>query len=244
MPWQTKFAAGIMFRPHCHDEQAKRRMEPAMTDQSQAAALPLDPAVPRRGDGPSKRLYRWTMGLAEKPSAPLWLGVIAFCESSFFPLPPDLILVPMSLARPKRAWLYALICTVGSVLGALLGYAIGALLYDTVGLWLIHLYGYGAKFAQAREFLADKGWLFILLKGLTPIPFKLVTISAGIIRYNLPLFVLLCVITRGLRFLVLAVVLNLLGEPIKRLLERYFGGFMLVLALIIVAGFVVAAKVI
>ncbi len=219
-------------------------MRHAMTDQSHAAALPLDPAIPRRGDGPSKRLYRWTMGLAEKPSAPLWLGIIAFCESSFFPLPPDLILVPMSLARPRKAWLYALICTIGSVLGALLGYAIGALLYDTVGAWLIHLYGYGAKFAQARDFLADKGWVFILLKGLTPIPFKLVTISAGIIGYNLPMFVLLCVITRGLRFLILAVLLNVLGAPIKRLLERFFGIFMLGLASIVVAGFVIGAKVI
>ena len=226
----------------CHDR--ARRMGPAMTDQIQAAALPLDPAIPRRGDGPSKRLYRWTMGLAERPSAPLWLAIIAFCESSFFPVPPDLILVPMSLARPRKAWLYALICTVGSVLGALLGYAIGALLYDTVGAWLIHLYGYGAKFAQAREFLADKGWVFILLKGLTPIPFKLVTISAGIIRYDLPMFVLLCVITRGLRFFFLAVLLNVLGESIKWLLERYFGVFMLFLAAIVVAGFVLAAKVI
>ena len=184
------------------------------------------------------------MGLAEKPSAPLWLGIIAFCESSFFPLPPDLILVPMSLARPKRAWFYALICTVGSVCGALLGYAIGALLYASVGHWLIHLYGYDAKIDDLRHFFAHWGWAFILVKGLTPIPFKLVTIFCGLVAYNLPLFVLLCVITRGLRFLVLAVLLNVLGEPIKRLLERYFGAFMLVLALTIVAGFVIAAKVI
>lgn len=215
-----------------------------MTDQTQAAASPLDPAIARRGDGPSKRLYRWTMGLAEKPSAPLWLGIIAFCESSFFPLPPDLILVPMSLARPKRAWVYALICTTGSVLGALLGYAIGALLYDTIGHWLIHLYGYDAKIAALRTFFAQWGWAFILVKGLTPIPFKLVTIFCGLVAYNLPLFVLLCIVTRGARFLVLAVLLTFFGETIKRLLERHFGAFMFGLALIVVAGFVIAVKVI
>ncbi len=208
------------------------------------AAYPIDPAVARRGDGPMKRLYRWTMSLAETPAAPWALGIIAFMESSFFPVPPDVILVPMSLARPQRAWVYALICTVGSVTGALLGYAIGALLFNTVGTWLIHLYGYGAKFAQARDFLATNGWWFILIKGLTPIPFKLVTISAGIIRFDLPLFIVLCIITRGARFLFLAVLLTYFGEPIKRLLERYFGVFMVILVITVLVGFYVAAKVI
>ena len=227
----------------------------AMSDHSQtmgapprdAAPLdlaPLDPALPRRGDGPTKRLYRWTMGLAETRHAPLALGLIAFAESSFFPVPPDVILVPMSLAQPRRAWVYALICTVGSVAGALLGYAIGALLYGTVGHWLIHLYGYDARIAGLQAFFAQWGWAFILVKGLTPIPFKLVTIFCGLVSYNLPLFVALCAVTRGARFFVLAVLLTLFGEPIKRLLERYFGAFLIVLALTVVAGFVIAAKVI
>ena len=215
-----------------------------MSDHTQAAPLPLDPALPRPGDGPTKRLYRWTMSLAETRYAPLALGIIAFAESSFFPVPPDVILVPMSLARPRRAWLYALICTIGSVTGALLGYAIGALLYGTVGKWLIHLYGYDARIANLRAFFGHWGWAFILVKGLTPIPFKLVTIFCGLVAYNLPLFVLLCAITRGARFFVLAVLLNLFGEAIKGLLERYFGTFILLLALAVVAGFVIAAKVI
>ena len=222
-----------------------------MTDHTQTlssasipAAAAIDPALPRRGDGPSKRLYRWTMGLAETRYAPLALGVIAFTESSFFPVPPDVILVPMSLARPHRAWLYALICTLGSVAGALLGYAIGALLYGTVGKWLIHLYGYDAKIADLRGFFHHWGWAFILMKGLTPIPFKLVTIFCGLVGYSLPLFVLLCAITRGLRFFVLAVLLTLFGERIKSLLERFFGAFVLMLALTVVAGFVIAIKVI
>ena len=215
-----------------------------MTDQSQALLVTVDPPLSRRSDGPTKHLYRWTVGLAEKRFASLALGLIAFAESSFFPVPPDVILVPMSLARPRRAWLYALICTVGSVGGAMLGYAIGALFYGTVGHWLIHLYGYDTKIADLRAFFAHWGWAFILVKGLTPIPFKLVTIFCGLITYNLPLFVLLCAVTRGARFFVLAVLLKLFGEQIKLLLERYFGAFMLVLALVVVVGFVVAAKVI
>ena len=220
--------------------QTRREIEMPMTDLDQT----FDPAIPRPGDSPSKRLYRWTLGLAEKPSAPWALGIIAFMESSFFPVPPDVILIPMSLARPKRAWFYALICTIGSVLGALLGYAIGSILYDTVGQWLIQLYGYGPKVDALRAFFGKWGWAFILVKGLTPIPFKLVTIFSGLVGYNLPLFVLLCAITRGARFLVLAVLLNLFGETIKGLLERFFGLFMVALVLMVFVGFYLAVKVI
>ena len=191
-----------------------------------------------------RRLYHWTLAQAEKPSAPWVLGLIAFAESSFFPLPPDIILVPMSLARPRRAWLYAAICTFGSVTGALLGYAIGALLYNTVGLWLIHLYGYGARVTELKALFAQWGWAVILLKGLTPIPFKIVTITCGLLGYNLPLFVALCILTRGARFFVLAVLLNFFGDTIKGLLERYFGVFMLILVLTVLVGFYIAAKVV
>ena len=215
-----------------------------MSDPSQTAAYPIDPPLRGRGEGPMKRLYHWTLMLAERPYAPWALGIIAFAESSFFPVPPDVILIPMSLARPRRAWFYALICTIGSVAGALLGYAIGALLYNTIGQWLIHLYGYGSRIDSLRTFFAHWGWAFILVKGLTPIPFKLVTIFSGLVGYNLPLFVLLCTLTRGARFLVLAVLLNLFGDTIKGLLERFFGVFMVSLVLIVFVGFYIAAKVI
>ena len=215
-----------------------------MTDPSQTATYPIEGAVRVPHNGPMKRLYRWTLELADKPSAPWALGIIAFMESSFFPVPPDVLLAVMSVAKPRRAWLYALICTVGSVTGALLGYAIGALLYNTLGLWLIHLYGYGAKVADLKALFAQWGWAVILLKGLTPIPFKVVTITCGLLGYNLPLFVLLCTLTRGARFLVLAVLLNLFGDKIKQLLERYFGLFILVLGVTVIAGFVIAARVV
>jgi len=230
-----------------------------MNDPSQTAALP-QPLGEVEGGQPIereellqphpgeekllKRLYHWTMALAEKPYAPWALGLIAFAESAFFPVPPDVILIPMSLARPKRAWLYALICTVGSVAGAVLGYAIGALLYDTVGKWLITLYGYGPKMEAIKLTYAQWGWAVILFKGLTPIPFKIVTITSGLLGYNLPLFVLLCTITRGARFLIEALLMHRFGDAFKTLLERYFGTFVIVLVALVVIGFYIAVRII
>lgn len=191
-----------------------------------------------------QNLYRRTLSLAGSPHASWALGIIAFAESSFFPVPPDTILIPMSLARPKRAWAYALICTLGSVGGAVLGYFIGALLYETVGKWLINLYGYGARVDQFRALYAEWGWAVILLKGLTPIPFKIVTITSGLLAYSLPLFILLSFLTRGARFFFIAVLLKRYGKPINGLLENYFGWFLVILVAAVVAGFWIAARVI
>jgi membrane protein YqaA with SNARE-associated domain len=190
-----------------------------------------------------QKLYRWTLSLAESRHAPFALGAIAFAESSFFPVPPDTILVPMSLARPKSAWYYALICTVGSVAGGLLGYAIGALLFETVGKWLINIYGYGARVEEMKTLYAHWGWAVILFKGLTPIPFKIVTITSGLLAYSLPVFIALSVVTRGARFFALALLLKHYGEPIKALLDKYFAWFLLGLVVMVIAGFWLAARV-
>ncbi|MBE0702852.1 MAG: DedA family protein, partial [Afipia sp.] len=121
-----------------------------------------------------RRIYDWCIAAADKPYA-LWLmAAVSFAESSFFPVPPDIMLIPMALARPQRAWIYAGVCTVASVAGGVLGYAIGALLYDSVGQWLIGLYGYGDKVDAFRASYAHYGAWIILLKGLTPIPYKIV----------------------------------------------------------------------
>jgi membrane protein YqaA with SNARE-associated domain len=189
-----------------------------------------------------KRLYHWTLSLAESPRATWALGAIAFAESSFFPIPPDIILVPMSLARPKRAWFYAGICTIASVAGGILGYAIGWLLWDTVGHWLINLYGYASRMDAVKAGYDQWGWLFILVKGLTPIPYKLVTIVSGLLEYNFLLFVGLSLITRGARFFILAGLLNKFGGPIKDLLERHFATFMIAIVVMIVGGFWLAGK--
>ena len=188
-------------------------------------------------------LYRRLIALAESPSAPYALAAIAFAESSVFPLPPDVLLAPMALAKPQRAWAYAALCTIASVLGGMLGYAIGALLFDTVGQWLIHAYGYGDRMEALKEAYQKWGALVILLKGLTPIPFKLVTIVSGLLGYNFPLFVALSVLTRGARFFLVAGALNLFGDTLRVALQRHFAAFIGLSALVIVAGFVLAAHV-
>ena len=129
-----------------------------------------------------RRLYDWCIGAADKPYAVWILGMVSFAESSFFPVPPDVMLIPMSLAQPRKAWLFALVCTITSVAGGVLGYAIGALLYDFIGGWIIQLYGYGNKMDAFRESYAEWGAMIILIKGMTPIPYKLVTISLGLCR--------------------------------------------------------------
>ena len=189
-----------------------------------------------------KRLYDWTLSLADSPRATWALAAIAFAESSFFPLPPDLILIPMSLARPQRALFYAGLCTVASVIGGVVGYFIGSALYDSVGRWLIHLYGYDDKAEVFRACYDHYGWLIILLKGLTPIPYKLVTIVSGFAGYNLALFILLSIITRGARFFILAGILNKFGDPIRRALDRHFATFLAIIVVTIVFGFWVVSK--
>lgn len=189
-----------------------------------------------------RKLYAWTLALAERPYAIWALAGVAFAESSFFPLPPDLILVPMSLARPRRALFYAGVCTLASVAGGALGYAIGAWLYDTVGKSLIDLYGYGGKVEALRACYGYWGWLIILVKGLTPIPFKLVTIVSGVAGYPFALFLALSAITRGGRFFLLAGALNRWGEPIKAALDRHFAAFMGLILATIVFGFWLVAK--
>jgi membrane protein YqaA with SNARE-associated domain len=179
-------------------------------------------------------LYDMVIAYAQKPSAPYVLGLVSFAESSFFPVPPDVMLVPMALAKPRRAWLYALICTVTSVLGGLFGYAIGALLYDTVGHWLISAYGYGEKLESFRALYQEWGHWIILIKGLTPIPYKLVTIASGLAGYSLFWFVVLSAVTRGARFFLVAGLLNYFGDPLREMIERN-----LTLAAVVIVGFIV-----
>src|ERR1041385_342756 len=143
-----------------------------------------------------RRLYDWCIDAAHKPYAPWIMGVISFAESSIFPIPPDTMLIPMSLARPEKAFSFAFLCTWTSVLGGVVGYMIGALLYDSIGQWLIHLYGYGDKVEAFRAAYAQWGAWIILLKGLTPIPYKIVTITSGFADYNIWMFTLLAIIAR------------------------------------------------
>jgi membrane protein YqaA with SNARE-associated domain len=190
-----------------------------------------------------RRLYDWCVDAAGKPYAAWILGVVSFAESSFFPVPPDIMLIPMSLARPERAYFFATICTLTSVVGGLFGYFIGAVLYDTAGQWLIQLYGYGDKVEAFRTAYAQYGSLIILLKGLTPIPYKIVTITSGFAGFNLGLFIILSLITRGARFFVEAFLLNRYGARARGIIEKRLGLWTGLAALGVVIGFIVVVRV-
>lgn len=185
-----------------------------------------------------RRLYEWILALSGKPSAPWALGAVAFAESSFFPVPPDVMLVPMAVSRPDRVWFYATITTVASVLGGLVGYAIGALLFDSLGQWLIKLYGLQSSAATFQDSYAAYGHWVILLKGLTPIPYKLVTITSGFAHYSLFWFTVLSVVTRGARFFLLAALLGRYGVQIRGVLDRHLNAVAAISVAVIVLGFV------
>jgi membrane protein YqaA with SNARE-associated domain len=147
------------------------------------------------------------------------LAVVSFLESSFFPIPPDVMIVPMVLARPLEAWRIALVATAASVLGGLLGYFIGYALLETLGEWIIHLYGLADKVAEYQAAYNEWGLWIILIKGLTPIPYKLVTIASGMAHFSLGVFIVASILTRGARFFLLAVLLRAYGPPIRDFIE-------------------------
>jgi membrane protein YqaA with SNARE-associated domain len=187
-----------------------------------------------------RRLYDWCIAAAGKPHASWIMGVVSFVESSFFPIPPDVMLIPMSLARPDRAYFYATLCTLTSVAGGVLGYFIGAYLYDSVGLWLMQLYGYGDKIEAFREAYAEWGALIIVLKGMTPIPYKIVTIASGFAAYPLLPFILLSFVARGMRFFLVAFLLNRYGPQAREMLEKRLGFWVTIGAIVLVSGIIAA----
>jgi membrane protein YqaA with SNARE-associated domain len=187
-----------------------------------------------------RRLYDWCIAAAYKPFATWIMGAVSFMESSFFPVPPDAMLIPMSLARPEKAYSYAFLCTWTSVAGGLLGYAIGALLYDSVGQWVISLYGYGEKVDAFRQAYNEYGAWIILLKGLTPIPYKIVTITSGFAGYDLLMFVLLSFVARGGRFYLVAFLLSRYGMRARAIIEERLGLWVTIATVLLVAGIVAA----
>lgn len=187
-----------------------------------------------------RRLYDWCIAAAGQRHAAWIMGAVSFAESSFFPIPPDVMLVPISLARPDRAYHYAALCTAASVAGGILGYLIGALLYDSVGQWLMELYGYSDKVAEFRAAYAEWGAWIILLKGLTPIPYKLITITSGFAGYDFLLFVVLSIITRGGRFFVLAFLLHRYGAQAREIIEKRLGLWTTLFAVVLIGGIVAA----
>ncbi len=186
-----------------------------------------------------RKLYARVLVLAGSHRAVWWLAGIAFAESSFFPVPPDVLLVPMALARPARAWRLALVCTLASVAGGALGYLIGYLLFDQMALPLLRAYGYQDAFTRFQATYARWGVWVILLKGLTPIPYKIVTIASGAAHFDFATFMAASLATRGVRFLMLAGLLHRFGPAVHGFIERWLGLVAAAMAASIVGGFVV-----
>lgn len=189
-----------------------------------------------------KRLYARILALSATPAAPFWLAAIAVAEGSFFPVPPDLLLIPMVLARRDRAWILAAICTVASLCGGAIGWLIGAEMIQ-LATRLIHFYHAEHALETYRLRFAQYGFYVILLKGLTPIPYKIISIAAGAAHYSLALFLLASLITRGFRFFLVAGLLRQFGAPIQDFIERRLTILALAAAVLIVVGVLVAVRI-
>jgi len=177
------------------------------------------------------------MALAASPNAAWWLALIAFAEASFFPIPPDALLVPTALARPRQAWRLAAVCTVASVAGGALGYLIGFAVFDQLARPILSLYGYGAAYAAFQAKFQEYGLWIILVKGLTPIPYKIVTIAAGAAGFDFRLFMAASVLTRGVRFFLVAALLHFFGDAVREFIERRLTLVTTAVALGVVGGF-------
>lgn len=187
--------------------------------------------------GPLRRLYDWVIGWADRPGGPAALFGIAVAEASFFPIPPDVLLIPLAIGRPKRSWWFAALCTAGSVAGAAGGYAIGAGLYEAVGEPILQFYGYSEEYARLGE-LYDRNLILTLgTAGFTPIPFKVFTIAAGGFTVSLPAFLAVSAASRGARFFIVAGLIRAFGPQIRGFIERHFNWLSVALAVAIVAGF-------
>lgn len=184
-----------------------------------------------------RALYDWTLRMAAHRHAMRYMGAVSFAESSFFPIPPDVMLVPMMLARRDKIWTIALVCTIASVAGGMLGYAIGYFLYDTIGQWLINVYGLQKGANDFHDWYAEWGAAIILIKGLTPIPFKLVTIASGLAKFNFGIFVVTALITRAARFFLIAALINKFGAPIQDFIEKRLNLVATAFLVLLVAGF-------
>lgn len=184
-----------------------------------------------------RRLYDWTLSLAGHRHAKLALAGIAFTESSFFPLPPDIILIPMVLAQRAKAWLYASISTIASVIGGFAGYLIGFYLFDAVGKPLLEFYGYGGAFDSFAARYNDNGAWIVFFAGITPFPYKVITIASGVTALDPVIFGLASVAARGIRFFFVCGLLYWLGQPIRRFIEKYLGLLAVIFVVMLFAGF-------
>ena len=214
-----------------------------MSADTKDSSAPIDSgqdAEPKSRNGIVRRLYDWVLHWAHTPYGAPALALISFCESSFFPIPPDPLLMAMGISRPKRALLYGVLCTVASVLGGLLGYWIGVALFDAIGQPILASYGLETKFEELKGSFTEAGFFAVLIAALTPVPYKVFTIAAGAASLSLPVFIGASCLGRGARFITEAWLVSRYGEPIRDFIDRWFtwvawgfillgiGGFLLV----------------
>jgi membrane protein YqaA with SNARE-associated domain len=190
-----------------------------------------------------RKSYEKLRALAASDKAEGALALVSFAEASFFPIPPDVMLLPMASLRPQNAWRFAFICTIASIIGGIAGYAIGMFLMDNIGKPLMDFYGYADKLGHFEEAYAKWGALIILIKGLTPIPFKLVTIASGLAHFNFAIFVATATITRALRFFLVAFLAKKFGPSIEPFIEKQLYWVTGALAIIIILGFWLVTKI-
>ncbi len=185
-------------------------------------------------------LYDWTLSLAERRDA-LWvLAVVSFVESSVFPIPPDVLMIPMILAAPRRAFLIAGVATVSSVLGGVLGYALGAFFFETVGAPVLGFYGYTEKFVEFQATYNEWGAWAVLIAGITPFPYKVITILSGVTGLDFVVFTIASVVARAARFFLVAALLWKFGPPVRVFIEQRLGLMATLFLALLLGGFVVA----
>ena len=183
-------------------------------------------------------IYEWTLNLAAHRHARWGLATVAFAESSVFPIPPDVALIPMVLAKRDQAWVYALWTTLASVIGGAFGYAIGYFLYDSIGVHILQLYGYQDQFENFARRYNEYGVWIVLIAGVTPFPYKVITIASGVTGLSFPVFMVASAVARGLRFFAVCALLWAFGPPIKDFIERYFGLLSIAFIVLLIGGFV------
>lgn len=185
----------------------------------------------------TRKIYDKTLDLASRPNALIWLFAISFIESSFFPIPPDIMIIPMVLACPKDAYKIAGTATIASVLGGFFGYAIGVFGYEVIAKPLLNFYGYMENFHKFEDYYHQYGAWIVFVAGLTPIPYKLITIASGIVRLDLLIFTIASILARGLRFYIIAWLLKRYGEPMKTFIEKNLNLLSIVFVILLIGGF-------
>ena len=185
-----------------------------------------------------RKVYEWILNRSNHPKAPWFLALISFSESSFFPIPPDVILIPMVIANKMKAFWYAFVCTISSVLGGIVGYCIGSFFYTTVGIIIINYYALQDQFITFDNLYNQYGIWIVLAAGFTPFPFKIITIASGVFHLNLLLFILVSIIGRGMRFYLVATLLKVFGEVIKEYIDRYFNLLSILFFILLIGSFV------